>query len=265
MKATVKVSTAELARQIDLVDRRREAARLASGRIVGKVFVGFIAERAPRDTNRYVASVIQAGEDIGVSGIPRPGIVEGQHRQQFLNRLSDQAREYKDLAERLDEFARKKRAKLVAWGYINGTQKPTKWSRREMSMLRKLEADAERAWRRAGRAAEEMLKAMGDKTFLAIFGSNGKVNAKGRLVGQRMMTVRVGVYGGYGRMIVSHNRTSIQIVSREPHATILERRRKLFAQAMNAVSVFGVKRLKRGYFDEAAAASKLFRGARVAA
>lgn len=265
MRTGVTVSTAELARQLNLVERRRELARTAAGKIAATVFVSHIAERAPRDTNRYVASVIQAGQDLGVEKIPRPAIVEGRNRQRYLDRLSDQARFYREQAEGLERAAERIESKLRAMGYIGGTQKMTKWSRGEVAKMRRFERAAEKAWYRAGRAMEEMMKAMGDKTFVAIFGSAGKVNAKGRVVGQRLYTVRVGVYGGYGRMIVSGNRTGVQIVSREPHATIVEKKRRLFASAMQSVSVFGARRIQRSYFDVACSVSRMYRGTMVAA
>lgn len=258
MNPSIRVDMNGLRRQVQTMDQNRKAARIAAGQVGVQGFVGHIEQRAPRDTNRYIASVVQAGQDVGVMAFNRPPIVAGRRREVFLDRLQDQALFWRGRAEKLDASIGRIKGMLERWGYTNGGRKATKWSRAKLRQINKLEKDSARAWERAGRATEELIKAMGDQSFILMHGSRGRMNKRGtRVIGQRLTTVRVKVYGGHGEMIITPDQTLIRMVSKEPHSVFVERRLKLFSSAIQAVRSLGVARIRPAYYGRVAAGTTL--------
>lgn len=246
MRPTCKIDNRNLVVKVARFRTSRVEARRASVVDGVDVFMSSVAANAPRDTNRYVASVLQAGRDVGVVRHPIPAVVASKGRERYLERLKDQADTWAAKADGYAERIADIEAKLKLWFDDRG-RKRGKGARKMASAATKMQRSLEKARKYATRAAEELAKATGDPTALIIYGSSGKIGKRGRRVGYRLHTARVGVYGGRGTIINTPDRTVVEIRSMEPHARIVEKRHQVFARATMAAGSTGVRRMHRKY------------------
>ncbi len=231
MRMTVRANVeAYRAQVLAGVRSRLTADREAMVSLAGD-FVGNIARNAPRDTNRFVRSFVEAGEKIGVRGVPKPPIKASSRYQLYLKALVRQVARFDSLIAMWEGRAKN-------WYEAKGrTGEP--YYRKIQNTIRSLE-------RKRRRAFEELEKAKGNEAII-FMDEHGDIVGTNAYRGRDVSTVRVKVYGGDGRIVVANGQVGAVLHSLEPHANLVERRFKVVAAAKAASRRAGLRHLKGPY------------------
>lgn len=234
--------------------RRARTARPAVGREAVGVLVGewvkVVRQVSPMDTRRYVRGWVLAGRDLGLDVGPVPPLQRSDWAVNRLEWLEEQLRqEEKNLAywQGLDDTykARSRGRGVIQRGDQRGKPKadPLRQPYYRNTVLPSLRI----AQARTARARTEWEKFTGntDGTALVIFRKN-----RGPRSRSVRFTVRDKVYGGSGRWVEAGGRLFAELVNREPHARIVEKRHgRPVATANAAVRAFGLRRASRAYLE----------------
>lgn len=209
MNLTVTGNAEQLIRKVGIA----AAARVAADRVavveIAREFTRHVADHAPKDTNRFVRSIVQAAQDVGVKGIPLPAIKASSRYQKYLVALVAQVES--------NVYQRKWwERRAYAWYESKGRTRD-KYYQKILSQIRKYQ-------RWEIRSREELEKAKGNEALIFL-DEHGAINRLNRSEKSRnISTVRVKVYGGDGRIVVLGGTVGAVLVSREPHANFVEKR-----------------------------------------
>lgn len=246
-----------------------------------------LSEVAPKDTNRYIASILQGFKQAGVDAAPSPPALKmSEYRMIQRHQLERQIQViWKKLLSTRGGIQSLTRA-LDKCGYTRGRPLDAEglaWTKR----LRSLKA-LEPAYVKLHAASLVQLERFNSNRFAIVFGvgrgaihkaiagdaqnqasrvlpiieeverANGGIRLKGvKLV----VTVRQGVNGGEGHTAVAGGDPVIVVRSKEPHARILESKRGIVRKVLGDVRPAGLKQLKRAMVVEIAQKSGLQAGA----
>lgn len=220
------------------IRRRRLPAAAAAATEGVNVFVDEVERKAPRDTNRYVRgwqiAANQVNRSAGVSTRAVLQVKRSSRHGDYINALVRQAGTLKSIID-----WRKKRIEM--WYDQQGRSRGGSWVQRELGKIRTLE-------RRLGRALEELKKAT-DDPFILYFG--GKLQENGPLhrdIKRQVSTVRTKLYGGEGRIVGgSEGSVYVQLINKEPHARIVEKKYQVRKRAAAAAKAAGARAVSRRF------------------
>lgn len=218
------------------------AARVGLIRQYAASIVRNLATISPRDTNRYVRGWIIAGKQVGIHNIPLPVIKSSKYKEEYLGRLAEQVERFQSEVEAAEVL-------IDAWYHRK--------NRRRVGYYNTLLAKKTKAEHRLARAREEYEKfvrrdssivmGVGINTSKTRNGTRGRgswVKSGGRRLS---ITVRDRVYGGNGRLIIRPDQAVLILSNLEPHSRIVERKRRVLAQADAAARLAGLRKLDAGY------------------
>jgi hypothetical protein len=212
--------------------RRRRFVIDAAGLVMRRVVAV-----APRDTARFVRAFCQASNQAGLGPMSEPALVASRHAARIFELISSQ---HEAAVLRVKKLEKHKEA----W-YPGG---PPKRSRTGYyrELVKKIEAAKKKALRT--RTELHRLEEGGDATLMMGFLS-GQTQR-----GRSMLTVRHKVYGGVGRVISMNGATIVEIINREPHARLVERRTGVLRYAASVVrGALGLKVYTAAYLARLAA------------
>lgn len=206
-----------------------------SAKIMGGAFIETMDRFAPTDTNRYLNGWLLAGQAAGISQIPTRPLRQTRYHEQMVDRLDMQLlrirREIKRIQERLE----------LIYGRRGLDPRRSDFGRRNLARLRLLQ-------KREVVAQRELDTIMAGGSYIVIFGKAGRRSEKtGRIIGERLTTLRTTIAGGTGEVIRVAGRVVVELRNREPHARLVEKRVRAVARTMAVARQLGVKRAGRAY------------------
>lgn len=227
MKVDLHIDTARALQKLKTMGAASVEAEPIVMRELLRVFIEGINEIAPRDTNRYIRGWLLAANDVGLK-VPVVPLEPNSRRTEYLAKLAEQIdsldKQIEGIEKRLELWYERKGRRLGAWG------------RKRKSELRKLR-------RRRVRAGEELDKALGTEYF-SYFDAGSAFEAKNK---RKLSTVREKIYGGKGEMFTAGGQLFVRLTNMEPHANIVEKRRRPRDRAMERVRGSGLRRAGRAY------------------
>lgn len=244
-------------RKIRLANKLADAARRESAVDLADAWVDIVEEVSPRSTGRYVRGWQVAANDAGLPVRVVAPIRPNPKREEIEKALERQVRLW---ARDFDRWAALERRYRVedARGGVTRTGRP-RAKRTAQPYFRKILRNKRFALKRYKKALANL------EAFTAADG--GILIDAGRLLSRRrggaydagigytksgrrkLSTVRTKVYGGEGEIFDAGGRTLIRLRNLEPHASIVESKRRIRAQASAAVRGFGLTRLRRKYVE----------------
>lgn len=238
------VDTSRLSRRLGEMHRQADAAALEVVRGGADLFVGFMAEHAPRDTVRYVRGWIEAGNSVGV-GTKRnvPQLRESRWKLKVEQSLDRQI-------DRLVLQINKRAEILNAWYFSKG-RPLDRWARKMQAEITRLS----KALNRAVETKRKYLNAEGPVLAFDLFSNGRRVRTaagKYRQLRQtmRQTTIRNQVYGGAGEIRLGADGPTVLLHNLEPHVTLVERKHRLILRAGAAVRRYTDARAKRVFMKE---------------
>lgn len=245
---------------------------------------------APKDTNRYIASLLQGFQQAGVDGPSAPGLEPSRFRPVQRHQLTRQIQAIWQQLQSTKRGIRQLTQALAKCGYTSRGRPLDVQGHQWNSRLLTLKA-LEKAYTKLHASAIEQLARFESNPFAIVFGvGRGAIHRSGDArfggaqnevsnvlpaieevararggVGLRgvklVVTVRQGVNGGTGVSAIAGGEPVIVVRSKEPHARILESKRGIVRKVLNEVRPAGMKQLKRDLVLEIAKASGLKTGA----
>lgn len=260
-------ATADAAvRKLRAAVRNCKLARRQGVNHIARAMVTALAQRSPRDTNRYVRGWIQAGQVAGIAGIPVvPPLRESRYHAAALDRLE---RWTETLGSRLRELVEKR-------DHLYPDGRPRRGGRGYDRLTDRIKTANDRLL-----AAREDLEALRGDPYAVVFGA-GKAVSNGRLVrvdspnlrtrdgrpkrirlwvrgdkverfiGHGKVSIRTKVYGGWGLVRHLSGRSIVSLHNLEPHAAIVEARSGVVRQVRAALGLSTLSRQQRAYFQAA--------------
>lgn len=253
---TAKLEYDEFVRRARRLGTVEAQARLAASRDGTHAAMRHIFYRARRDTRRFVRAWAIANNMAGLPALPVESVKASNYADKYLEILGDQVDTFSAKAARLDALieARFRRTGRAMRGrYYN-----------------ELSGGLTRALVRLEKAREELKQAarrhepnIPDYLFMGVLTRDGQYRP---LVSQRnrpqkdgafkkpirykarqLASVRVKVYGGFGRMYHNTEGTYFVLQSLEPHTTLVERRFHVIRGALEVARSRGVQRITGEY------------------
>lgn len=226
---TLQMDVSGLNRRVEqMLARTAEASRAALA-AYGEALVDNIDRIAPRDSNRYVAGWVGAGNAAGLTTRVVPRIQKSSRYDKFLDELRQQV-------ERLEKRIRRWQIGMENW-YHNRPERPRK------GWYRKAEREVRKLYKRYVRAIQELGKAEASETFL-FFDAGAFVERKNK---RALSTVRTKVYGGTGKIVTDGWSAKLELHNLEPHATIVEARFGVVAIASRGVKALGYRKASKEF------------------
>lgn len=221
MARQVTIDDAQLKARVRVLKDRFGEAMLTAAEEVNALIAVRVEETAPRDTNRFVRGWLLACADVGPIPAFIPALTKSARHEQYLKFLE---REYK----RVIRLLRGLQNTLNLFYY----SKPNR--NRNTGAFRAMKAKERKLQKWADRLIEEYFKLEGDPTALLFDAERGKRNYS---------TVRVGVFGGRGRIVPESDRWVVVLHNLEPHTTIVEQRYDIIRRAMREVKSYHLSRV----------------------
>lgn len=241
------VDSSRMRAKLRATEYAADEARDAAVETLGAFVVDTLETLSPRDTNRYVRGWIDAGRKAGVTDKPLPPVVASRDREKVLEKLRAQVEFWQG---RLDYARGRMRqyeeADATAAPRRDGKPRSKRTAQPYYAKMKRLERRSVKQLQRAG---EELAKAEGSEGVI-FFDMEGIVQ---RRQNRSLSTVRDTVYGGDGRVIRSGASGIVELINREPHATIVERHPHLghpVATARLLIKAAGVKPVGNAYTRE---------------
>lgn len=217
------VKTAGLQTKVKALQAATPAATLAMVTSIGYQVGTQIAFSAPRDTNRFANGWAQAFNAAGLG----PIVELPYHRSQYAERLIDRLKLQVSSLETAVNYERRRNAERFR----------SKSARRDRRIDRQFKGRLAKVEKRLARAKEELLKAESNDLFLVIWGRAGRTDPKtGKRISSRLDTVRTQVFGGTGATVRGPAGWVVAVHNREPHATIVEARTKVYSDAFRSAA-----------------------------
>jgi len=219
-----------------------EAARRAALHRGISLWAHEVAERSPRDTNRFVRGWIQAAQAVGVTGLIEPIVQSSKYLEVYVEAYEF---EIARLGQKL--WAAHKTLTQGVPGR-GGTLRPVKGVRRA-----RLEQTRASLLARIAAKREELRKLLATEGAIVI--GAGKVwladDGPGIALSQKSTrpTVRLKIYGGQGRVYETQGRSVYILHNLEPHTSLVEFRHKVAAQARDGLQFFGIKAIRQVYLN----------------
>ncbi len=237
-----KVDTSNLSRRLKGMRDGADSAALQVAKSGANEFVGFMERHAPRDTGRYLAGWIEAGNAAQV----------GPTRMAPTLRDSRWASKAQaQIAAMVDRYVGEINAilgMLDAW-YFRPNRPLDTWARGKQVKVARLT----RALQRAVETQRKLQNAEGPVLVFDLFSNGRRVRtASGSIKQLRQTTVRDKIYGGAGEIVQRDTGPVVLLTNREPHVRLVERRYRLMARANAAVRMHTNARGKRVYLQELA-------------
>lgn len=226
---TVKTSHREFARRMDRLQRQIPEVRDAAIKESVRHGSIWIVKEAPKDTRRFIRGVAQAANAADCGPVPIAQVRRSSRHDEFVQQLEDQALRWRDRVEWIEG----RRDYL----YPNGAPQKVKRG----SLYQKLTRELEKAEKVLNRAKEELEKATSGESILLFGYGPGFIR---RQKGRKLSTVRDKVYGGTGRFVSERYAAWAELNILEPHAKFVERKYRLFYQAIGVTRVYGIGKLR---------------------
>lgn len=199
-----KVNTDGMDRRVRLMRSNLPGARREILIEAGRFAMEHVRDHAPRDTNRWVAAMMQAGNQAGLGPLPVPEILPSKFGAQALRRLTSQVKFWEWVTRAYEKAGR------------TGERYYARASFRLNSSRRELDRWDERG------------------VFIGI--------RSGLRLGIRLRRAVSEVFGGEGRILMQRRITVLVIHNKEPHANLVERNTRTWGKAVAAAKAFGVRR-----------------------
>jgi len=209
-----------------MMQRRLDAVRRALPEIhmnaimEGNALIAIrVDETARRDTNRFVRGWLMACKDIGPIPVAIPSVKYASRHAAYVAKLKAELRTYQDDLHTLD-------TQIDAWFSGPGRKRGAGYAKMLNRRAKLIQ------W--SERLKEEIIKAEGEVSIVFFDMERGRRNYS---------TVRTAIYGGKGRVVTNGVRAIATMHNLEPHTTIVERRDRIMARAMNELRAFGMTRI----------------------
>jgi hypothetical protein len=236
----LRVDVRPLQERIAFARRRIPGARAEALRSAVRTGLRAVLAVSPRDTLRYSRAWAMAGNQAGVGPFAVPSVQRSRFAEQWADRLAVQT---------IEQWQRLKRARLLldsneralrnAEAAIANGRRGKEMRlrlielRRTNAKLRRWEKEAEEKWKQS---KEELdLYAASGGQAVVIFGKRRTKTGR-----QRLTTVRPKIYGGSGREHHTPEASRIDVRNLEPHARIVEFKKRLAAKAMGLLRQMGI-------------------------
>lgn len=225
----VKTRNRQFLTRMDALMRQTPPLRDESIRVMGTRAIEWIMHKAPRDTNRYVRAVAEAGNKATLGPVAVPTVeVFSKYLERHENVLLLQIEEWEKKSNNI--------RKRINFLYPKG--QPAKNSR----LYNKLIRQRDKTDMVLQRAKEEYQKHFdADPAPLLMGLSRWRQDPKGR----NLITVRTKVYGGDGKFISQKHGASVILTLKEPHAQFVEKKHKLFSTVRRVLYTQGLAEFKR--------------------
>jgi hypothetical protein len=241
-----KVDTSNLSRRLKGMRDGADSAALQVAKQGADMFVGFMNQHAPRDTGRYLAGWIEAGNAANVGPTRMaPALRDSRWAEKLEAALDRQI-------DRLVVQINAKAGVLDAW-YFSKNRPIDSWARKKQFEIARLS----RALQRAVETKKKYLNAEGPVIAFDIFSNGRRVRtASGSMKQLRQTTIRDKVYGGTGEIVQRDTGPVVMLHNREPHVTLVERKHRLITRANAAVRLDTEARGKRVFLQELSRAGR---------
>ena len=226
--------------QTQEVYAREQAARDGTSAAMRHIF-----SHARRDTRRFVRGWAMANNMAGLPALPVENVKVSNYADKYLQILGDQVDTFAARAARLEyliESRFRRTGRAMRGRYYNELSGELT---RTLVRLEKARGELKEAARRHELNIPDYL-------FMGVFNYRGQyvpmkgTKTKGKTARQ-LASVRVKVYGGWGRRYHSLEGTYYVLHNREPHTTLVERRDRVVAEAMVIAKMMGVRRVNELY------------------
>ena len=226
-----------LLRTIRKMQESGQVSRLDAAVAMATAVYKHMSDNAPKDTNRYVRGWALAAISVGIDADP-PALRKSRHREALADVLAQQVNK---IAKRLSDLQRTKHTWYDAKG-----RKPDKHSRKLDRDIAKQEARLEKAQDRARQYG------MNEQAIVIMRRSSAAlVGYQKNLRGDALMAeIRLKVYGGRGSVVEVPGATIVVMHNLEPHSRAIEKRYRVFANAIASVKQFGMTRIGRSYMKK---------------
>ncbi len=236
----VRVNVRPLKERIEFARRRIPGARVEAMRMSFRTAMRAVLAVSPRDTMRYSRAWAMAGNQAGIGPFPVPEVRKSRFAEQWADRLAVQVVErWKELqvarmaVDKTERSLRSAEATIAQGRRSSAMQLRLRELRTRLTKLRKWGEDADDRHRRS-RTELDLYMASGGQGVL-IFGKTRTRSGRPRLT-----TVRAKVYGGVGRAEHTPERSTIMVSNREPHARIVEFKKRLAQKAAALLRQLGI-------------------------
>jgi len=242
---TAQLDYAEFTRRAKALQTQEVYAREQAARDGTSAAMLHVFGHARRDTRRFVRGWAMANNMAGLPSLPVENVRVSNYAEKYLEILGDQVDTFKAKAERLDYLieSRFRRVNRPMRGrYYN-----------------ELSTDLTRTLMRLEKAREQLREAarrhelnIPDYLFMGVFNYRGQyvpmkgTKTKGKTARQ-LASVRVKVYGGWGRRYHNPEGTYYVLHNLEPHTTLVERRDRVVADGLAVARLMGVRRITELY------------------
>lgn len=226
VRATVNVKS--FLRRMDRLQRQIPEVRDKAVKESVRHGTVWIITNAPKDTRRFVRGTAMAANAAECGPVPVAQVQRSNRHDEYVQQLEEQVGRWQNMVE----WNTGRRDYL----YPNGAPQRIKRS----GLYFKLTREIEKAEHLLMRAKEELGKATNNESILLIgYGTGFSRQQKGR----KLSTVREKVYGGTGRFVSEKYAAWAELNILEPHAKFVERKYRLFYQAIGVTRAFGIGKL----------------------
>jgi len=242
---TAQLDYAEFTRRAKALQTQEVYAREQAARDGTSAAMLHVFGHARRDTRRFVRGWAMANNMAGLPALPVESVRPSNYADKYLQILGDQVDTFSAKAARLEYLieSRFRRVNRPMRGrYYN-----------------EISADLTRTLVRLEKAREELRQAarrhelnIPDYLFMGVFNYRGQyvpmkgTKTKGRTARQ-LASVRVKVYGGFGRRYHNYDGTYYVLHNLEPHTTLVERRDRVVAEGLAIARMMGVRKITELY------------------
>ncbi len=284
---TLRTDSAGLSSNVRRVRANRAPARTMAVRVQADLVVANVEQSGPRDTNRFVRAVIQAGNDAGVRQRALPPLKESRNRHYAIVNLEQAV----GLSKANVEMSLARVHKWEKYEKLYRSQGRTHYKFFTKIKAEKRNANKELRFhtRRLESALTNQARLLSEEGRYAVtmggFGRgavhvrpDGTVKVRtdlmqtqkrsfryrdGTVILKRNIQVAVKDYGGYGVLLQSATHSIVRLVNTEPHARIVERNTRIMKRSVDqARHLAGARWQSRKTYNEQIALGTTWSGGR---